>query len=143
VRGRRRGGRRAYDKVRMTFDILWEAFLRVVEEPAVTGADVDGLVEELGAKIFHLTRDSIPQDFCDISFLITGFLGYLFDSDLPWEDKYLVAFQYYEDECRYTTPDIPSLARCLSYMAGCVQVTKRFFDRLPRLVTVEQIPASA
>jgi len=85
--------------------------------------------------------DSRPEDVKEDAIdYISGEL--LKAPDLPWEDEYLVAFQYYEDECRYTTPDIPSLARCLSYMARCVQATKRFFDRLPRLAAVEQIPAS-
>jgi hypothetical protein len=132
--------RRGYDKVKMTFDTLWDAFLEVVEQPALVVDE--GLVEELGAKIFHLTRDRIPEDFCDINFLITGFIEYLFKSDLPWEEEYHTAFHYYEDECRYTTPDIPSFVKCLNYMSRCVQVTKRFFKNLPKLVTVESIPAT-
>jgi hypothetical protein len=141
---RTKGGGRHYDKVATTFDILWGVLLKAVEEPAVVGAgDVEGLVEELGAKIFHLARDSVPWEFCDVNFLVTGFLSYLFASDLPWEEEYHVAFHYYEDECRYTTRDIPDLVKCLNHMARCVQATRRFFENLPRMVAVEAIPATA
>ncbi len=157
----RKGERRGHDKVMVTFDILWNALLKAVEQPAVV--EVGGkwrlvkeldekklveeleerLVEELGSEIFHDVRYSIPGEFCDINFLITGFLNYLFMLDLPWEVEYYVAFYYYDDECRYTTQDIPDYVRCLNYMARCVQATRRFFRRLPKLVTVEAIPATA
>jgi hypothetical protein len=159
-KGGRKGGGRRYDKVTMTFDILWNALLNAVEQPAVVEVGSkwrlaeklderrlmeeleERLVEELGSEIFHLTRYSIPGEFCDINFLISGFLSYLFESDPPWEEEFYEAFHYYELECRLTTQDIPDYAKCLNYMARCVQVTRRFFEKLPKLVTVEAIQAT-